>query len=108
MVLKSLLFTLALEGFLLFTPSVAADTSNLTVAMVRIPPPNWPLPLLNKDWTGIKLNISETVDHGISLMKEAAAEGANMVLFPELWFPGYAYASTSMNKRALIDLYSHQ
>jgi predicted amidohydrolase len=44
---------------------------------------------MNKDWTGIKLNLSETVDSGISLMKQAAAEGADMVLFPELWFPGY-------------------
>lgn len=65
-----------------------ATSNNLTVAMIRAAPPNWPLPLLNKDWTGITLNISETVDYGIELMHEAAASGANIVSFPELWFPG--------------------
>ncbi|KAF9880105.1 hypothetical protein CkaCkLH20_02059 [Colletotrichum karsti] len=65
------------------------DRSNLTVALVRKPPPNWPLPLTNYDYTGITFNISECVDTGIELIREAKAQGANLIAFPELWFPGF-------------------
>lgn len=68
--------------------SSADSTANLTVAMVRSAPPNWPMPLLTYNWTGVKLNISETVDAGIGLIHKAAEEGAGMITFPELWFPG--------------------
>lgn len=70
--------------------SAAAVTTgtNFTVAMVRSAPPNWPTPLLNMDWTGITMNISQTVDYGIELVQKAAQEGADMITFPELWFPG--------------------
>lgn len=61
---------------------------NLTVAMVRSPPPNWPLPILNANWTGMVLNISQTVEEGIELIDQAAEKGANLITFPELWFPG--------------------
>jgi len=64
------------------------DYSNLTIALVRAPPPNWPLPLLNYDYTGIVFNISQAVDAGLDLINKAAANDANLVLFPELWFPG--------------------
>lgn len=62
--------------------------SNLTVALVRTPPPNWPLPLLNYDYTGIMFNISECVDAGIALIHDAKSRGADALIFPELWFPG--------------------
>lgn len=72
----------------IFNSSVSPANANLTVALVRSAPPNWPMPLLTYDWTGAELNISETVDEGIRLIKVAAHEGAGMVTFPELWFPG--------------------
>lgn len=61
---------------------------SMRVALVRRPPPNWPLPLQNRDWTGITINISETVDVGLGLICDAKAHGANLIAFPELWFPG--------------------
>lgn len=64
------------------------DRSNLTVALVRSPPPNWPLPITNYDYTGINFNISEAVDAGIKLINEAKSNGSDLVVFPELWFPG--------------------
>lgn len=68
--------------------SSPVDRTNLTLALVRAPPPNWPLPITNYDYTGIKINVSETVDAGIALIKKAGEEGANVIQFPELWFPG--------------------
>ncbi|RAO70225.1 uncharacterized protein BHQ10_006237 [Talaromyces amestolkiae] len=65
------------------------DASNFTIAMVRTYPPNWPLPLLSSNWTGITMNISQAVDKAVDLIQEASHENASLVLFPELWFPGY-------------------
>ncbi|THY98519.1 aliphatic nitrilase-like protein [Aureobasidium pullulans] len=66
------------------------DTSeNFTIAMVRSAPPNWPMPLTTYNWTGVQLNISETVDYGIELISKASKEGAGLISFPELWFPGF-------------------
>lgn len=42
-----------------------------TVALVRAPPPNSPLPLANKNWTGISINLTEAVDAGIGYINEA-------------------------------------
>ncbi|ROW08155.1 hypothetical protein VPNG_06963 [Cytospora leucostoma] len=69
--------------------SGASNSSNLTVALVRSAPPKWPMPLMKMDWTGTVLNISETVDYGIELIQKAADDGADMITFPELWFPGF-------------------
>ncbi|KAJ5982592.1 hypothetical protein N7451_012692 [Penicillium sp. IBT 35674x] len=65
------------------------DLQNLTLAAVRHPPVNWPLPILNKDWDGVRLDINGTVDLAISFMKQASANGAGLIAFPEVWFPGY-------------------
>ena len=65
------------------------DLSNITLAAVRAPPVNWPLPILNKNWDGVKFDINATVDLGLRYMQEAAEEGARLVAFPEVWFPGY-------------------
>jgi hypothetical protein len=65
------------------------DFNNLTVALVQAPPANWPLALMNKNWTGVKFDLNNTVDKGVDLIKVAAQNGANLIVFPELWFPGY-------------------
>ena len=65
-----------------------AESQMLKVALVRCPPPNWPLPLQNRDWTGIRIDISQTIEVSLRLMREAKDAGATLITFPELWFPG--------------------
>ncbi|GMM27548.1 Nit1 protein [Martiniozyma asiatica (nom. inval.)] len=65
------------------------NPENFTIAAVRAAPINWPTPILNRNWTGITLDLNATVDYGVSLIEKAAADGANAVTFPECWFPGY-------------------
>jgi hypothetical protein len=65
------------------------DYNNLTVAIVRAEPANFPMPVMTKNWTGIRFDLNATVTKGVNLIKEAASNGANLVVFPELWFPGY-------------------
>jgi hypothetical protein len=64
------------------------DYNNLTVAIVREEPPTWPMPIMNKNWTGIQFNLNATVQKGLFLIDQATSNGANLVVFPELWFPG--------------------
>ena len=75
--------------------SRAPDYSNLTVAIVRAEPINFPMPILNKNWTGVEFDLNATVAKGLKLIGEAANNGANLVVFPELWFPGYSTAFSS-------------
>ncbi|KAF9877238.1 hypothetical protein CkaCkLH20_05504 [Colletotrichum karsti] len=77
--------------------SAVTTDGNFTVAMVRSAPPNWPMPLMNMDWTGVTLNIGQTVDYGIELIQKAAAEGADLITFPELWFPGFPKGNAMNN-----------
>lgn len=35
------------------------------------------------------LDLQATVDKTVEIIKEAAAEGAKLVTFPECWVPGY-------------------
>ncbi|PYI26080.1 carbon-nitrogen hydrolase [Aspergillus indologenus CBS 114.80] len=65
------------------------DYTNLTVAVVRAPPANWPLPVMNKNWTDIPFDLNATVAKAVDYIAEAASNGANLIVFPELWFPGY-------------------
>ncbi|KAF2796733.1 aliphatic nitrilase-like protein [Melanomma pulvis-pyrius CBS 109.77] len=65
------------------------DYNNLTVAIVRQEPAKWPMPLMNKNWTGVEFDLNATVAKGVHLIEHAASNGANLVVFPELWFPGY-------------------
>ncbi|KAF7950546.1 hypothetical protein EAE96_007828 [Botrytis aclada] len=67
----------------------APDYNNLTVAIVRADPANWPMPLLNKNRTGVEFDLNATVAKGGTLIKEAARNDANLIVFPDLWFPGY-------------------
>ncbi|KAL7416517.1 carbon-nitrogen hydrolase [Mrakia frigida] len=69
--------------------AVPASTDNVTLAVVQAAPINWPAPLLNKNWTGVSLDINATTLYGIQLIEEAANNGANLIAFPETWFPGY-------------------
>ena len=62
--------------------------ANLTVALVRSAPANWPMPLFNKNWNNVTFDINKTVELGVGHIAEAASSGANLVVFPELWFPG--------------------
>ncbi|KAL4937065.1 hypothetical protein BDV06DRAFT_227295 [Aspergillus oleicola] len=64
-------------------------STNLTMAMVRAPPPDWPLPIYKPDWTGVMPNLNSSIGRGIKYMHEAKENGANWILFPELWFPGF-------------------
>lgn len=66
----------------------APDYNNLTVAIVRAAPANWPMPILNKNWTGVEFDLNATVAKGVTLIREAARNDANLIVFPELWFPG--------------------
>jgi nitrilase len=70
------------------TATDTTDYSNLTTALVRAPPPGFPLPLLSRNYTGLHYDLNATVTKAESLIKEAASNGANLIVFPELWFPG--------------------
>lgn len=71
------------------TAQNTTSTANLTVALVRAPPPDWPLPVYTYDWTGVMPTINSSIDQGIKYIQKAKADGANWIVFPELWFPGY-------------------
>ncbi|KAK4496774.1 hypothetical protein PRZ48_012757 [Zasmidium cellare] len=77
--------------------SSPTSETNFTVAMVRAPPPNWPLPILSTNWTGITLNLSQAVDRGIELTAESVQNNASLISFPELWFPAYPSGSNKNN-----------
>lgn len=68
--------------------TATATSRNITVSMVRSAPPSWPSPLLNYDWTDSVLNICETVEAGISLIKKAAQDGARIITFLDCSFQG--------------------
>ena len=65
------------------------DYSNLTVALVRAAPIGFPSPILIRNYTGIGFDLNGTVEYGTRLIEQAATNGANLVVFPELWLPGY-------------------
>ncbi|KAJ6080397.1 carbon-nitrogen hydrolase [Penicillium canescens] len=44
------------------------DFNNLTVALVQAQPANWPLPLMNKNWTGVEFDPNRTVAKGADLI----------------------------------------
>lgn len=50
-------------------------SSNITVAVIQQPP--------------VFMNLNASVDRAISLAKESAQKGAELVVFPETWLPGY-------------------
>lgn len=64
------------------------DKSNITLSAVVAAPAGWPLPVNNKNWTEGHFDLNSTVEYGVKLMAEARSNGADLVAFPELWFPG--------------------
>ncbi|KAH0280331.1 aliphatic nitrilase-like protein, partial [Aureobasidium melanogenum] len=100
--LSEFLFSAALAASIglagaVVSPDVLNTSENFTVAMVCSAPPNWPMPLTTYNWTGVQLNISETVDYSIELIHKAADEGASLISFPELWFPGFPKGNAENN-----------
>lgn len=49
------------------------------------------------------LNLAETITKAKILIREAAAHGANVIAFPESWFPGYPVWIDSAPKAAVWD-----
>lgn len=95
----------ALAGTISQRTAATPDYTNLTVALVRAEPVNWPMPVMNKTWDGVTFDLNATVDKGVSLIEQAAEDGANLVVFPELWFPGYVvtvYCLPKSRERVLI------
>lgn len=72
-----------------YTNASVDDSSNFTVAVVRAPSANVPYPPPNADWYGRQYDLNRTVELGVGYIHEAALKGANLIAFPELWFPGY-------------------
>ena len=71
------------------TVATTIDYSNLTVAMVRAPPPGWPLPVENQNWDEGYFDLNGSVKYAVELIEQASASGSNLIVFPEVWFPGY-------------------
>lgn len=66
------------------------SSTNFTVAVVRAPPANLPYPPgINTNFYGRNYDINASVEIAIGHIQEAAQKGANLIAFPELWFPGY-------------------
>jgi predicted amidohydrolase len=40
------------------------------------------------DWKGLKHDLNASVELGIQYIEQAASQGADLIAFPELWFPG--------------------
>ena len=64
------------------------DSGNFTVALVRAPPANYPYPPPSLDWKGLRHDLNASVELGVQYIERAASQGADLVAFPELWFPG--------------------
>ncbi len=75
-------------GLTLASNASTPDYNKLTVAPVRSAPVNWPSPILNKNWTGVSLDLNSTINYSVELINEAASRGGSLVVFHETWFPG--------------------
>lgn len=74
------------------------SSSNFTIAIVRAPPANMPYPPgVNTEFYGRKYDINATVELALGYIREAALKGADLVAFPELWFPGYGVLPDSQD-----------
>lgn len=81
--------TLCLAGFAYANGlSSRSGSDNFTVALVRAPPANYPYPPPSVDWKGLKHDLNASVELGVQYIEQAASQGADLVAFPELWFPG--------------------
>jgi hypothetical protein len=66
------------------------DFNNLTVALVKEPSANWPLPLMNKTRTGVEFGLNRTVTKGVHLITEVARMGKpgglSKIVVPRVWY----------------------
>ncbi|KAL4801597.1 carbon-nitrogen hydrolase [Aspergillus unguis] len=82
-----------LSLFFLVAGAIASPVKNTTsspilnVALIRAPPALWAEPILSREYHGADINATTSL--GVKYIETAAREGANLVVFPELWFPGY-------------------
>jgi predicted amidohydrolase len=53
---------------------------------------------MNKNWTDSYFDLNATITKGVKLIEEAASNGANLIVFPELWFPGYLPPASDSSK----------
>lgn len=58
----------------------------LYIVLSQAHPSNWPMPISNKNWTGVNLDINGTVDLGIKLIEQAAQNETRLIAFPEVPF----------------------
>ncbi|KAH7121815.1 aliphatic nitrilase-like protein [Dactylonectria estremocensis] len=65
----------------------STSATSLTAALIRAPPALWTQPITSRVYEGV--DIDATTNLGIKYIDRAASEGADLVAFPELWFPGY-------------------
>ncbi|KAH8684026.1 aliphatic nitrilase-like protein [Ilyonectria robusta] len=65
----------------------STSATSLTAALIRASPALWTQPITSRVYNGVDIN--ETTNLGVKYIDRAAREGANLVAFPELWFPGY-------------------
>ncbi|CAJ0555027.1 Ff.00g135400.m01.CDS01 [Fusarium sp. VM40] len=77
--------------------------SSFTAALVRAPPANWSEPVLSRVYNGV--NINATTELGVNYIGRAAKDGADLVLFPELWFPGYPRGNDDIWIEKWVDNY---
>lgn len=64
----------------------STSATSLTAALIRASPALWTQPITSRVYNGVDIN--ETTNLGVKYIDRAAREGANLVAFPELWFPG--------------------
>ncbi|KAF7552877.1 hypothetical protein G7Z17_g4022 [Cylindrodendrum hubeiense] len=65
----------------------STSATSLTAAMIRASPALWTQPITSRVYNGV--DIDATTNLGVKYIDRAADEGADLVAFPELWFPGY-------------------
>ncbi|XEV01540.1 hypothetical protein FSHL1_006827 [Fusarium sambucinum] len=83
----TLVWIIAIAASFVRADNSQQSSTSLTAALIRAPPANWAEPILSRVYSGVDINA--TTDLGVDYINRAAEEGANLVLFPELWFPGY-------------------
>lgn len=89
-----------LSTCLCFTNGLVTRTNaatSLATALIRAPPAKWAQPIPSKVYSGV--DIDATTKLGVQSIDQAAREGADLVAFPELWFPGTSRNCSPSSKR---------
>jgi hypothetical protein len=67
-------------------PSLTHTVLVLYSVITQAHPSNWPMPISNKNWTGVNLDINGTVDLEIKLIEQAAQNETRLIAFPKVPF----------------------